>query len=76
MSMNATLRGSTNSRLAKWLTVLIFVAALPLAAQRYHITYTPNSQEGLMLQLIEDQQPSLVMLYQLKKKVDSQFHQL
>ncbi|MBS1827731.1 MAG: hypothetical protein JST93_20630 [Acidobacteria bacterium] len=51
--MNATLRGSTNSRLAMWLTVLIFVAAFPLAAQRYHITYTPNSQEGLMLQLIE-----------------------
>ncbi|MBL8175874.1 MAG: hypothetical protein JNK48_14455 [Bryobacterales bacterium] len=31
----------------------LLLAAFPLAAQRYHITYTPNSQEGLMLQLIE-----------------------
>ncbi|MBL8220617.1 MAG: hypothetical protein JNL62_15400 [Bryobacterales bacterium] len=32
---------------------VFLLAAVPAAAQRYHITYTPNSQEGLMLQLIE-----------------------
>src|SRR5262245_11682141 len=53
MSMNATLRLPTNGQFVFWLTVLFLVPALPTAAQQYHITYTPNYQEALLLQLIE-----------------------
>lgn len=33
--------------------ITLLVSTTPLSAQRYNISYTPNSEEGLLLQLIE-----------------------
>lgn len=50
--MNRPNHTCARAKFAVWMAVFL-LAAVPAAAQRYHITYTPNSQEGLMLQLIE-----------------------
>lgn len=41
------------SRVAVVLISLLLLTSSPLSAQRYNISYAPNSQEGLLLQLIE-----------------------
>lgn len=62
--MNLSLRNSL------FFVILLLAPASSLFGQRYHISYAPNSQEGLMLQLIEqlDGAPKLQQMEEFLKR--------